>query len=133
MDTNVHALLFADRIITEDNGKKGLIGVFTQFNFPQFPAQAAPWSVYVSMDNVSAGEHEFTINIVRESSKQVVFSASGSFEHEVGQSGVELALPIPPIQFPGDGRYVVTISLNGRDIAYRNLRVELLLSKGDQS
>ena len=36
------ALLFADKIITEDNGKKGLIGVFSAFNFPSFPATAPP-------------------------------------------------------------------------------------------
>ena len=31
------ALLAADRVITEDNGKKAIIGTFTQFNAPKFP------------------------------------------------------------------------------------------------
>ena len=32
------ALLLADRVITEDNQKKGIIGTFNQFNLRQLPA-----------------------------------------------------------------------------------------------
>jgi len=35
-EINLHTLLFADKVITEDNGKKGIIGVFNIFNFPRF-------------------------------------------------------------------------------------------------
>jgi hypothetical protein len=33
------ALLAADRVITEDNGKKAIIGTFTQFNAPSLTSR----------------------------------------------------------------------------------------------
>ena len=129
MEVNVHGLLFADRIITENNGKKGLIGVFSNFNFPAFPAQAPPWFIYVALDNVDKVKHIFTVNIVREQGSQVVFSGSAEFEHTEGMKGVEMILPIPAIILPGNGNYVVSIHLDNREIASRILRVLLLQRK----
>ena len=133
MEINTHALLFADRIITEDNGKKGLIGVFTCFNFPGFPIQAPPWFVFVAMDNVPEGKHSFTVNINRDDSKQVVFSASGEFGVEGPDTVGELSLPIPSVAFPGDGSYLVTFLVDGRETAQRFLKVNLRQPKGTQN
>lgn len=132
LEINTHAFLFADRIITENNGKKGLIGVFTCFNFPGFPIQAPPWFVFVAMDNIPEGKHGFTINIVRNENKQVVFSASGEFSTRGPSDGAELSFPIPPIQFPGDGKYLVSFVMGSREISQRFLQVNLQQAKGAQ-
>ena len=50
------ALLIADRVITEDNQKKGIIGTFTQFTVRQVPAALPPWFIYAAVTNV-VGEH----------------------------------------------------------------------------
>ena len=131
MEANVHALLFADRVIIENNGKKGLIGVFTSFTFPAFPAQTAPWFVYSVLDNLDKGEYQFTVNVFREPSKQVVFSAGGEFEIEDRSKGMDLILPIPPILLPGDGNYIVEILLDGKVVANRIFRVYLTQPKGE--
>ena len=65
-EVNVHALLFADRIIVENNGEKGLIGVFASFSFPAFPVQAPLWYIYIALDNIRSGKHTFTLNMVKD-------------------------------------------------------------------
>ena len=57
------ALLLADRVITEDNQKKAIIGTFTQFTVRQVPAGLPPWYVYAAVTNL-AGEHPFSLNLV---------------------------------------------------------------------
>ena len=37
------ALLTADRVITEKNDKKGIIGTFNKLAAPKFPARFPPW------------------------------------------------------------------------------------------
>lgn len=118
----VHAFLTADRVITENNGKKGLIGIFNRFNFPRFPAQAPPWFAFVSLENV-AGHNEFTINLGHEETQQVVFSGGGSFDVTGTASGAEIPLPVPGIVFPRPGRYVLSFVLNSREIATRVIQV----------
>ena len=71
------ALLLADRVITEDNQKKAIIGTFTQFTVRQVPARLAPWFIYAAVTNL-AGEHSFSLNLVVDRSQQVIFSAGGT-------------------------------------------------------
>ena len=121
-DPNVHALLFADRVIVEEGSrKKGLIGVFTQFSFPVFPATPAPWFVYVMMDNVSPGKHEFSISLTH-SSGLTAFSIGGEFEGSEQTTAAELILPVA-MQFPKEGRYVFRLFVDERGIADRILNV----------
>ena len=55
MEVVLHAIVFADKAIEENNGKKGLIGIFQSFNFARFPTVAPTWYVYVAFGNVSKG------------------------------------------------------------------------------
>ena len=57
------ALLIADRVVTEDNQKKGIIGTFTQFTVRQVPAALPPWYIYAAVTNL-AGEHVFSLNLL---------------------------------------------------------------------
>ncbi len=122
-EINLHTLLFADKIITEDNGKKGIIGVFNIFNFHRFPAVSPPWFVFVQMDNLKTGKYDFTFNLAHQHTQEVVFSGAGSFETREGQEGMELVFPMPPVRFGRDGNYLLSLVLDGREIGQRILKV----------
>lgn len=120
-----NALLLADKVITEDNGKKGVIGIFDRLNFPRVPAVAPPWFIYASFGNLDA-ENEFTVNIARKDSQEVVFSAQGGMQVHQASGAAELLLPVPPIKFNRAGKYILTFILNGREIASRVFDVEVM-------
>jgi hypothetical protein len=119
-----NALLMADKVIVEDNGKKAAIGIFNRFNFPKFPAVAPPWFIYASFDNLPE-DNEFTVNIARKDSQEVVFSAQGGVKVTDPDKGVEIALPVPPVKFNRTGKYILAFILNGREIATRIFDVEI--------
>jgi hypothetical protein len=116
------ALLLADRVITEDNQKKAIIGTFTQFTVRQVPAGLPPWFVYAAVTNL-AGEHPFSLNIVVDRTQQVIFSAGGTLRVDEPRRVVELVVPVPNIVFPETGTYIVTFHVGGEQIGSRILDV----------
>ena len=120
-----NALLLADRVFAEDNGKKGILGIFHKLNFPSLPAIAPPWFVYASFENV-IGQNDFTVNIARKESQELVFSAGGQIDMQDPTQGVEIAIPIPPIKFMRSGKYLLVLQLNGKDIASRVFDVAIV-------
>jgi len=119
----LNALLCCERVITEHNGKKGLIGVFTQFNFPRVPAANLPWFVYAWVANLSAGSHTFTLNLVHDNTQAVVLSVGGDVEvKEVGVD-VDLAVPVGSVIFPKFGAYSLTFNVDMDQVGSRVLRV----------
>ncbi len=122
-EVNLHALLFADRVITEDNGKKGIIGVFNHFHFPSFPAISPPWFIFAQIDNIKKSKYEFTFNLAHERSQEVVFSGSGVFSTKEATGGADLALPVPNIRFSREGNYILSFVLDGKELGQRILKV----------
>jgi hypothetical protein len=118
------ALLLADRVITEDNQKKGIIGTFTQFTVRQVPAGLPPWFVYAAVTNL-AGEHPFSLNLVVDRTQQVIFSAGGTLRVDDPRRVVELVIPVPGVVFPETGTYVVMFHVAGDQIGSRILDVVL--------
>lgn len=116
------ALLLADRVITEDNQKKAIIGTFTQFSVRQVPAGLPPWFIYAAVTNL-AGEHPFSINLVYDRSQQVIFSAGGNIKVDDPRRVVELVIPVPNVVFPEIGTYVVSFHVGGEQIGSRILDV----------
>lgn len=88
MEAVCFALLFADRVITENNGKKGLIGVFSNFNFSRFPAMEPPWFIFAALANLE-GKHEFSINLVRDDAQQVVLPIAGEIDVQDNGKDIE--------------------------------------------
>ena len=122
----VQALLTADKIIEERNGKKALIGVFDHFNLPSFPSIGLPpWYVYVSVANLSAGRHQCVVNMVADDSHAVLFSSSGEIIVNDPAAPVEVVLPVSVV-FPAPGTYTVSLHLNGTEALSRTLRVRPL-------
>lgn len=116
------ALLLADRVITEDNQKKGIIGTFTQFTVRDVPAGLPPWYIYAAVTNI-AGEHSFSVNLVVDRTQQVIFSAGGNLRVDDPRRVVELVIPVPNVVFPETGTYVVTFHVEGEQIGSRILDV----------
>ncbi len=124
MDEPVLAgLLFADKIITEDNGKKAVIGTFTRFFAPAFPASFPPWAIYAAVTNVS-GEHAFTLQLFETDSNQVILPLSGKFEANQKSDVVELTPTIMGAVFPKPGKYTLLFMVDGEQIGARTLFVE---------
>jgi hypothetical protein len=116
------ALLIADRVITEDNQKKGIIGTFTQFTVRQVPAALAPWFIYAAVTNI-AGEHTFSLNLLFDRSQQVIFSAGGKVSVDDPRRVVELVIQVPNVVFPDEGTYNISFHIDGDLIATRILDV----------
>ena len=114
-------LLFADKIITENNGKKGIIGTFNQFNAPAFPAVFPPWHLYAAVTNL-VGKHRFTLNLVSDET-QVIVPLSGEFEVAEALGVVELDPVIVGAAFPRAGNYTLTFHVDGDFVGSRVLTV----------
>jgi len=114
------ALLAADRVITEDNGKKAIIGTFTQFNAPKFPAVFPPWFVYAAVTNLE-DSHSFSLNVVNDETQQVTFSAAGTFAVDAPRKVVELVIPMVNVVFPAPGTYLLMFNVDGQQIGSRLL------------
>jgi len=116
------ALLIADRVVTEDNQKKGIIGTFTQFTVRQVPAALPPWFIYAAVTNL-AGEHTFSLNLLFDRSQQVIFSAGGKVSVDDPRRVVELVIQVPNVVFPEEGTYNISFHIDGDLIATRVLDV----------
>jgi hypothetical protein len=116
------ALLMADRVITEDNQKKGIIGTFTRFTVRQFPAILPPWFIYAAVTNL-VGEYSFSLNLVSDKSQQVIFSAAGKINIDNQKRVVELVIQVANAVFPEEGTYMVLFFIDGQQIGSRVLEV----------
>jgi hypothetical protein len=129
MEAVCFALLFADRIITENNGKKGLIGVFSNFNFPKFPAIAPQWFIFAALTNLK-GKHEFSINIVRDDAQHVVLPIAGEIDVQDDGKDIEIILPINNLTFQKPGKHTLTFNIDGMPLASRILDINQVEASG---
>jgi len=121
-DVVYDAVLFADRVITEANGKKGIIGTFDSFNFPQFPASAPPFFIFLLLRNLEQGEHELAINLVNDKN-QVALAIPGEMRVKEPRGKVELILPVNGMTFYKPGTYELTVHVDGEYVAGKPLLV----------
>ncbi|MBN1461585.1 MAG: hypothetical protein JXA57_18805 [Armatimonadetes bacterium] len=124
----IHALLMADRVIREDNGKVGVIGIFTNFNFASFPATPPPWFLYAFVSNLEGG-HDFSFNLVEKDTSMVVLSVGGRMQIKEPKEGITISLPVANVSFPKAGIYTLVFSIDGHEVAYNKLRASLIPRK----
>lgn len=125
MGGKCNALLIADRVIKEDNGKRGIIGSFNTFNFPVFPVKAPPFFVYANLEDFQ-GEQEFSVTIVRSGAELVVFSAGGEIRFKEGDAEAELIFPALGVVFPKDGIYYLILKIGNSQYGSRKIIVNRL-------
>ncbi|TGJ98998.1 hypothetical protein EHQ53_10540 [Leptospira langatensis] len=118
------ALIFADRVITEDNGKKGIIGTFTKFFAQQFPVVFPPWGIYVCITNLPPGDHEFSLELEFADTGEKVMGVGGNIHVNNGSEPVEIGIPIPHAVFPKEGRYILLLKVGKEIVGSRPLWVD---------
>lgn len=123
MDPQCFALLFADRVIEEKSGKKGLIGVFNTFSFPQFPAGVPQWFIFAAIDNITRGRYSFSMNLVHDDDQIVVLPIHGEINVENEDEGAEFVFPVTTLAFPKAGKYTLTFNISGHQVGKRILKV----------
>jgi hypothetical protein len=122
MGGKCNALLMADRVIREDNGKRGIIGSFNTFNFPIFPATAPPFFVYANLEDFE-GTLEFSVTIAREGAELVVFSAGGEIHFQDENREAEILVPAFGVTFPKEGSYNLILKVGYSQYGSRRLIV----------
>lgn len=116
-------LLFADRVIVENNGKKGIIGTFNSFQSATFPALFPPWFIYAAATNLE-GDHEFSLNLVADdNTDQVVVALSGHVAVKNRNDVIELTPGIAGAVFPRAGQYSLIFKIDSREVGSRVLIV----------
>lgn len=125
MDPYPLALLCADRIITEaQTHKKSIIGTFNSLHARRFPAIFPPWFVYASFTNLDAGRsYEIVVAIDTLEGDGHLFEARAALNHAGRTDQVEIAIPVPQVRFPEPGSYRVGVSIEGRELLSRMIRV----------
>lgn len=117
-----NALLMADRVIREDNGKRGIIGSFNTFTFLKFPATAPPFHVYANVEDFE-GVYAFSVTIAREGAELVVFSAGGEITIESKGREVDLIIPAFGVTFPKEGVYNLIFRVGNEQYGSRRIIV----------
>lgn len=115
------ALLTADKVITENNGKKGIIGVFSNFNSHSVPVVFPPWYIYASVTNIK-GKYNFSINLIHDESSHVLVSQGGEIDCREYKQNIDIILQISTV-FPKFGLYTVQFNINGSEILSRKLHL----------
>ncbi|MEX2444487.1 MAG: hypothetical protein WD492_12840 [Alkalispirochaeta sp.] len=118
----LQAIVTADRVVTEDNGKKVIVGTFNRFMAEKFPTMFPPWGVYVSFSNLK-GEFNFSINLTSEETQQVLSSMGGTVKSAEYSDVHEITLMHAPV-FHQPGKYHLSLYIEGKTIGSRIIRVE---------
>jgi hypothetical protein len=123
MEGKCNALLMADRVIREDNGKIGIIGSFNTLSFPIFPTQCPPFMIYANLEDFN-GNQEFSINIVKDGAEVVILSHGGEIHFRPENAESNLILPVFGLQIPKDGIYKLILTISGYQFASRRIIVK---------
>ena len=119
----VKALLTADRIIREDNGKYTLVGVFDSFNVTGFPAVLPPWGIFMAISDLSLGKHMLTLTMAHDETDNVVLTLQS--EVDVREGGmVHVAAPGLSAACRHRGRYTLKFSIDGSEVASKRMFVD---------
>ncbi len=117
------SMIFADRVIVENNNKKGIIGTFDRFMSSTFPAIFPPWAIYVAVTNLT-GKHNFSITLTQIETGNIILPINGELESPNQDQNMELFFNLAGIAFPEPGRYSLSVELDGELLGSRVLFVE---------
>lgn len=118
-----HALLAADKAFYErETDKSAAAGVFSNFNFPTFPAMCPPWFVYAAFENVE-GKHDVVFTQSTADTQAVAFSIAGQVDVTDRGQPVELVVPVAPFPFASAGEYFLSMIIDGKEVHSRVIHV----------
>ena len=119
----LNAFLIADKVIVEDNNKRGIIGIFDVFNLKDFPGVTPTWYIYASITNIT-GKHQFVFDLLFSKTSENIFKISGEFESKSKKVVIDLIIPVPPVKFLKGGDHMLNLIINDKLIASRYLLVQ---------
>jgi hypothetical protein len=127
--TKLEMLVCCDKVIEEaGNGKKTVIGIFRNFNFPVLPATYAfPWFIFAQITGLDAGAHAVTMNVVHDQTQGVVLAAGIDIPEEHPENA-DLLIPVQNVVFQKEGKHVVSLNIDGQQLGYSVLTVSLQLA-----
>ena len=117
------ALLFADKIIIENNGKKGIIGTFSRIQSQAFPVNSAPWGIYIAVTNVE-GKHSFSVNLENMETNEIIFPIEGDLDSKNSEEIIELVFNTNGVLFPREGKYSLNFTIDKEVLSSTVLYVE---------
>jgi hypothetical protein len=119
------ALIFADRIIVENNGKKGVIGTFSRIFAPTFPVQTAPWGIYAAATNV-VGKHQFALTLTNMESNEDILPINGELQSQNPEEVIELTFNTAGVTFPAAGKYSLSFTIDNELLSSIVLYAEIM-------
>lgn len=119
------ALLFADRVIVENNGKKGIIGTFSKIFSPTFPVNSAPWGIYAAVTNI-VGKHDFALTLTNMETDLDILPITGQLQSQNPEEVLELTFNTSGVTFPSVGKYSLSFTIDKELLSSIILYVELL-------
>lgn len=119
------ALLFADRVIVENNGKKGIIGTFSKIFAHTFPVHSAPWGIYAAVTNV-VGKHDFALTLSNMETNQDILPITGQLQSQNPEEVLELTFNTAGVTFPSEGKYALSFTIDNELLSSIILYVEVL-------
>jgi hypothetical protein len=123
------ALLAADRVWVEDNGKIGMVGIFENFGLMSFPAQVTPFSLYLRLGNVPQGKNTIGIDIKNEKTDIQISNMKMELEVKIDQVIMQLPIAVPPLTLPSPGDYSINLIANGKKIGQYMIHANLIPGK----
>jgi hypothetical protein len=120
---SVLALLTADGLHRDSQGKSYILGVFNRINALHFPARHPPVSVYVALTD-GYGSVELELCLVRIADEnRPLFSSEFQVEFDNPLDVIETNHVVPAVRFPAPGDYRWQVGCQGEILCERRLIV----------
>lgn len=129
---HVQAIVLCDHIYRDDEtGKCVIAGTFNRVFLQEFPGEYQPASIYLNLSDFH-GRHKLCFRFVR-LADQHVLDESPPFDlsHDDRREHHECIFDLPPLQFPGPGRYTLEILYDDEVIGHADVEA-LHLPEADE-
>ena len=111
------AFLICDQVsVDATTGKKTIVGIFSDIQVGQFPANHAPTSLYAKLIDCE-GRYECRIEFMQVAAQSRLLEVRGEFVSESRHRYTELVVPNPPLPLPEPGEYEFRLWVNNSFIS----------------
>ena len=123
----MHAFVMAERSIEEKDGRFGVIGMFSSITLKDKTQKGPPWLLFMEVSGFAQNqEYDVRIAVEKPEDETPVCEIEGKIRsREVKRhvSGI-FSQPIPEANYPSEGLYNVSLSVDGEELASRLLEIK---------
>jgi hypothetical protein len=116
------ALVVCDDVYTDSNGKRALVGLFTDIKAENFPIRHTKMCVFVSLTELRK-QTQCKLDIVRGDDHEPILEMGGPLPQNSPTTICDLVLELNNVTFPGPGMYFVRFFGHGKILAQRPISV----------